>query len=70
MSDSDRVPAFEEWVQHCFSDPVPVVPWDDLPVPVAAGYLVRLLEDPGAWAPSLSDERINKGLWSSAPGRG
>ncbi|APR85479.1 Hypothetical protein A7982_10828 [Minicystis rosea] len=59
----DIIPTFAEWVEHSFTDPLPMVPWDELPDTVVAGYLAELFEEPRAWADALSDERINKGLW-------
>jgi hypothetical protein len=59
----NRIPTFREWVDHCFSDPVPEVPWDDCPNELLATFLMELFDKPERWSKGLSDERINKGIW-------
>jgi len=64
LDDALRIPSFQEWVTHCFSDPVPKITWEDDPPPeTAARYLVQLFEAPVAATAGLSDDRIGKGLW-------
>jgi hypothetical protein len=60
---SERIPTFEEWVTHCFSDPLPAVPWDSIPSPKVAEFICELFERPQRWLQDLSAERINTGLW-------